>query len=82
MSAGSFAERLNIIYDLFDKEFPKTSVMAAVYGPITSMGDFMSRTELEPLLYAVKQSSQIGTEYLTTDEEINDALQLIYSRIK
>lgn len=82
MSAGSFAERLNIVYDLLDKEFPQTSVMATIYGPITSMGDFMSRTGIEPLLYAIKQSSQTRTVWLTTDEEVNRALRLIYNRIK
>lgn len=82
MSASSFAERLDVIYDLLDKEFPQTSVTAAIYGPITSMGDFMSRTQIEPLLYAIKQSSQAGTKYLVTDKELNDVLQLIYDKVK
>lgn len=82
MAANSFSERLDVIYDLLDKEFPQTSVMAALHGPITNMGDFMSRTELEPLMYAVKKSSETGTEYLVTDKEINDILQSIYRMIK
>lgn len=82
LSANTFAERLEVVYNLLDNEFPQTSEIAALHGPITSLVDFMSRTELEPLMYAIKNSSKTGTEFLVTDEEINDILQSIYSMIK
>lgn len=82
MAASSFSERLDVIYDLLDKEYPQTTVMAALHGPITNLGDFLSRAELEPLMYAVKKSSETGTEFLVTDEEINEILQTIYKTIK
>lgn len=82
LAANSFAERLDVVYDLLDKEFPQTSVIAALQGPITNMGDFMARSELEPLLFAIKQSAETKTEYYATDKEINDILQSVYSMIK
>ncbi len=82
LSANSFAERLDVVYNLLDKECPKTSIIAALHGPITSLGGLMSRTEMEPLLFAIKKSAETETEYYTTDKDINAILQLVYSEIK
>jgi hypothetical protein len=77
-SAGSFSDRVDVVYDILDKAFPKTSAVAAVYGSITSLTDFMSRTEIEPLLEVLKKSSKTSHEYVTTDEELNSVLKAIY----
>ena len=82
LAAGSFSERMDVVYDILDKAFPKTSAVAAVYGSITSLTDFMSRTEIEPLLKALKNSSKTGHEYVTTDDELNIILKAIYKIVK
>lgn len=81
LSAESFSERLNIIYDILDKAFPKASVVAAIYGPITSLTDFMSRTEIDSLLQVIKKSSDANHEYVTTDMEMNIILKTIYEMV-
>lgn len=81
-SAGSFSNKVDVVYDILDKAFPKTSAVAAVYGSITSLTDFMSRTEIEPLLKALKKSSKTGLEYMTTDDELNIILKAIYKIVK
>ena len=81
-SGGSFSDRVDVVYDILDKAFPKTSAVAALYGPITSLTDFMSRTEIEPLLEVLKNSSKTSHEYVTTDEELNDVLKAIYEIVK
>lgn len=81
-SASSFSEKLNVVYDMLDKAFPRTSAVAAVYGPITSLTDFMSRTEIEPLLQVIEKSSKSGHEYVTNDTELNNILKTIYEMVK
>ncbi len=82
LAAGSFSERMDVVYDILDKAFPRTSAVAAVYGSITRMTDFMSRKEIEPLLEVLKNSSKTGHEYLTTDEELNSVLKTIFEIVK
>ena len=81
-SAGSFSERMDVVYDILDKAFPRTSAVAAVYGPITSLTDFMSRTEIEPLLQVIEKSSKSGHEFVTTDAELNNILKGIYEMVQ
>ena len=81
-SVGSFSERLDVVYDILDKSFPRTSALAAVYGSITSLTDFISRSEIEPLLEVIKNSSANHTEYVTTDFELNKVLKAIYNMVK
>ena len=81
-SAGSFSDRLNVVYDILDRAFPRTSAAAAIYGPITSLTDFMSRTEIEPLLQVLEKISQTGHKYVTTDKELNSVLEVIYDIVK
>ena len=81
-SVGSFSERIDMVYDILDKAFPKTSAIAAVYGTITSLTDFMSRTEIEPLLEALTNCSKTGHWYVTTDDELNSVLHAIYEIVK
>lgn len=81
-SAGSFSDRVDVVSDILDKAFPKTSAVAVVYGPITSLTDLISRTEIEPLLEVLKNSSKTSHEYVTTDEELNDVLKAIYEIVK
>lgn len=81
-SAGTFSDKVDVVYDILDKAFPKTSEVSAVFGPITNLTDFMSRTEIEPLLEVLKNSSKIGHEYVTTDEELNSILKVIYEIVK
>lgn len=82
LSAESFSKRIDVVYDILDKAFPRTSAVAAVYGPITSLTDFMSRTEIEPLLQVIEKSSKSGHEYVTTDAELNKILKAIYEMVK
>jgi len=81
-SAGSFSERLDAVYGILDKSFPQTSALASVYGSITSLTDFISRSEIEPLLEVIKKSSANHTEYVTTDFELNKVLKAIYNMVK
>lgn len=81
-SAGSFSDRIDVVYDILDKAFPMTSAVAAVYGSITSLTDFVSRTEIEPLLEVLKKSSLIDHVYVTTDEDLNSVLNAIYEIVK
>lgn len=82
LSAGSFSERIDVVYDILDKAFPETSALAAVYGPITSLGDFMSRVEIDPLLQVLKTISKTGHKYVITDKELNSILEVIYGIVK
>lgn len=82
LSVESFSERLNVVYDILDKAFPPTSATAAVYGPITSLANFISRAEIDPLLQVIKNSSDAGLEFVTTDAELNSALKTIYALAK
>ena len=82
LAAGSFSERMDVVYDILDKAFPRTSAVAAVYGSITSLTDFMSRTELEPLLQVIEKSSKSGHEFVTSDTELNIILKAIYEMVK
>lgn len=81
-SAGSFSDKVDMVYDILDNAFPKTSAVTAIYGSITSLADFMSRTEIEPLLEALKNSSKTGHEYVTTDDGLNSILKTIYKIVK
>ena len=82
LAAGSFSERIDVVYDILDKAFPRTSAVAAVYGPITSLTDFMSRTEIEPLLQVIEKSSKSGHEFVTSDTELNNILKAIYEMVQ
>lgn len=82
LSAGSFSDRINVVYDILDKEFPETSALAAVYGPITNLGDFMSRTEIDPLLQVLKTISETGHKYVITDRDLNSVLDFIYEIVE
>ena len=82
LSAKSFTERLDIIYDVLDKAFPSSDFSSALYGPITSMADYMVRAEIEPLLYALKESSRTGKEYMLSNSELSVVLDEIYKIAK
>ena len=82
LSADSFSERINVVYSLLDKTFPKTSALAAVYGSITSLGDFMSRTEIDPLLQVLKKISETGHKYVSSDKELNSVLEVVYEIVE
>lgn len=82
LAAGSFSERMDVVYDILDKAFPRTSAVVAVYGSITSLTDFMSRTEIEPLLQVIEKSSKSGHEFVTTDLELNNILKAIYEMVQ
>lgn len=73
----SFTDRLTIIYDILDKSFPKTSTVSAISGPITNMGDFMARYEIEQLLEAIKYSMTINQECCSPDFGFDSVLEVI-----
>lgn len=80
-SDGSFSEKLDVVYDILDKAFPRTSAVAAVYGSVTSLTDYITRSEIEPLLEVINKSSANHTEYVTTDSELNEVLKAIYKMV-
>ena len=82
LSVGSFSERIDMVYDILDQAFPETSALAAVYGPITSLGDFISRTEIDPLLQVLKTISETGHKYVSTDRDLNSVLDIIYELVE
>ena len=82
LSAQSFSERMERVYEILDSEFPKTTLASAVFGPITDMEDFMERTEIDQLLQIIRQSASAGQEYCATDPKYNSVLMLIYDFIK
>lgn len=82
LSAQSFSERMEKIYEIIDKEFPQKSTTSAIYGPITDMGNFMERTEIDQLLKIIWQSASTGQKYCATDSKFNSILALIYAFIK
>ena len=81
-AAHSFSEKLKIVYDILDKSFPKVTQAAALYGPVTTIADFMARANIDLLLKTLKKSSETGTEYVTMDEETNIVLKTIYELVK
>ncbi len=81
-SASSFSDKLNVVYEILDNAFPKTSTFMAVHGPIKCMTDFMSRNEIEPLLQVLKKSSDSSKEFFTNDAELNLLLKNIYVMVK
>lgn len=78
LSEQSFEDRMRKVYEILDNAFPSTSLSSAIYGPITSLGDFISRGEIEIILNTVKKSSEIGLEFISLDQEINQILEYIY----
>ena len=82
LSAQSFSERMERVYEILDSEFPKTTLDSAVFGPITDMGHFTERTEIDQLLQTIRQSASTKQEYCVTDSEVNSVLMLIYDFIK
>lgn len=81
-AAGSFSARLNVVYDILDQAFPKTSAAAAIYGPITDLTGFISRTGIDSLLQVIKKSADSSHEFKTTDAELNIVLKNIYDLVK
>lgn len=82
LSAESFSERIKVVYDLLDSGFPKASIGAAAYGPVTRFINYMSRAEIEPLLKVLKTISETGHKYVTTDDEMNSVLEAIYDIVE
>lgn len=82
LSASSFSGKLEKVYEILDKAFPKISEVDAVCGPITNMGVYQSRKEIETVLQALKESIKNKQIYLTTDKATNDALEIIYDFVE
>lgn len=70
------------IYEIIDSEFPKKSITSAIIGPITDMGGFMERTEIDQLLQIIRHSANTGEEFSALYSEYDSVLILIYGFIK
>ena len=82
LSCNSFAERINMICKLLEKEFPETSINDALFGPITHLGDFGERLNVSPLIDALRRSSKTGEKHYTTDNQLNQILKFIYEFVQ
>ena len=82
LSCNSFAERINMICNLLEKEFPTTSINDALFGPITRLGDFGERLNVVPLLDALRRSSKTGEKYYRSDNQLNQILKFIYEFVQ
>ena len=82
LSCNSFAERIDMICKLLEKEFPKTSINDALFGPITRLGDFGERLNVVPLIDALRRSSKTGEKYYSSDNQLNQILKFIYEFVQ
>ena len=82
LSCNSFAERINMICNLLEKEFPTTSINDALFGPITRLGDFGERLNVVPLFDALRRSSITGEKYYSSDNQLNQILKFIYEFVQ
>lgn len=82
LSYNSFAERIDMICKILDKEFPETPVNAAMYGSITHLGAFGERLKIVPLIDALRRSSKTGEKHYTTDNQLNQILKFIYEFVQ
>ena len=82
LSCNSVAERINMICNLLEKEFPTTSINDALFGPITRLGDFGERLNVVPLIDALRRSSKTGEKYYSSDNQLNQILKFIYEFVQ
>ena len=82
LSCNSFAERINMICNLLEKESPTTSINDALFGPITRLGDFGERLNVVPLIDALRRSSKTGEKYYSSDNQLNQILKFIYEFVQ
>lgn len=82
LSCNSFAERLDIICKILDKEFRNTSINEALFGPITSLGDFGERLKVAPLIDVLRKSLKTGEKNYSSDNELNQILKFIYDFVQ
>ena len=82
LSCNSFAERIDMICNLLEKEFPTTSINDALFGPITRLGDFGERLNVVPLIDALRRSSITGDKYYSSDNQLNQILKFIYEFVQ
>ena len=74
----SFSQRIDIVRDIIDNEYPKIPINIALNGPVIYMEKFMEREKIETLLKVLKHSSHENKEYIIDDSELNEVLQLVY----
>lgn len=74
----SFSQRIDIVRDIIDNEYPKIPINLALNGSVIYMEKFMEREKIETLLKVLKHSSQENREYIIDDSELNEILQLVY----
>lgn len=74
----SFSQRIDIVRDIIDNEYPKIPINLALNGSIIYMEKFMKREKIETLLKVLKHSSHENREYIIDDSELNEVLQLVY----
>ena len=82
LSCNSFSERIDMICNLLEKEFPTTSINDALFGPITRLGDFGERLNVVPLIDALRRSSKTGEKYYSSDNQLNQILKFIYEFVQ
>ena len=82
LAYNSFAERIDMVCKILDKEFPETSINEAVFGPITRLGDYGERLNVVPLIDALRRSSITGEKYYSSDNQLNQILKFIYEFVQ
>ena len=82
LACNSFADRINMVCKIFDKEIPETSINDAVFGPITRLGEFGERSKIVPLIDALRRSSKTGEEHYCSDNQLNHILKFIYEFVQ
>lgn len=82
LACNSFADRINMVCKILDKEIPETSINDAVLGSITRLGDFGERLKIVPLIDALRRSSITGEKYYSSDNQLNQILKFIYEFVQ
>lgn len=81
-SIESFSGRMEMVYNILDKEISKTPEPAIACATTDGFLDCVSRMQIEPLLDAIQKSSITGHKYFASDEELNAALNIIYNIVE
>lgn len=81
-SVESFSGRMEVVYNILNREFPKTHDPAIACVSTDGFLDCASRMQIEPLLDAIQKSSITGHKYFASDKELNVALNIIYDIVE
>ena len=81
-SIESFSGRMEMVYNILDREFPRTPAPVIACASTDGFLDCVSRIQIEPILRAIKKSSIEGNKVCIVDKELNAALDMIYDIVE